>query len=291
MSDFRLQLEPGLTIDESSIEVVGKLVEPASEHKPVDLDQVVRSWAAAKGLPHADQVLPLLGAYGDEVHRAIVPSSSITSVDLTPVALQHELWDNSGGDGTGHYSADLSTEIKDGTTTEWNESATIGIEFSVGVEIGFGGSKAEASTNYSFSATVGHSTSHTREISVGGRSGVDYEVPAGHIDVAILVLQRGIIRARATFDVEYTGQVGYEWGIVVNPDGSPWIPPSGHLGRQGAIPIADLLPWLPHPTIVMDLVCDFAADAQIHTRRVPDTHRSTIAIVIDDVLRRMQDPK
>lgn len=182
----------------------------------------------------------------------VVAGKPETVTNLTPVALQRAVWDNSKGTGTGTFKAQLSDTITDSTTVGWSESKDVGASFGVSIEVGFAGNKASASANYSMDVTKGESKEHTKERSVGQESAVDYEVDAGNIDLGVLMLQSGKISIRVPFTVEYGGH--FKWNAVDD---------TGEFKYQGTQGMSVLAPYLPRPNLEMTMECDFSDDALI----------------------------
>ena len=262
--DFTLKLQPGITLADSHVAVSGgKQLDwadltprayPGEQDGAIGdrlLNQAVRKMLAAsgdqKGASNAIVQDNFSGPHIQAVHDELVSDS------LVPTALQHALWDNSRGDGVGHYKAELSDTVTDSTSGTWSHEVTAGISFTVGVEVGIEGDKATASTNYSLSVAAGHSVTHEVTRQVGSVSAVDYDVQPGCIDLGVLYIQRGSLQAQVRFAVGYAGSVRY-WPYGVHP-----------LSPIRTTLISEVAPYLPQWSSVFRIDSVSATDDTIQT--------------------------
>ena len=219
-------------------------------------------------------------------------------VNMNPVALKHDVFDNSQDDEPAKFKSDLSDSVSTSTTVGWSASVTAGISFTVGVEVGFAGNKASASTSYSMSATVGHDQSHTETVDVGSTTGVDADVGAHETDLAVLLVERGNLVGRIPISSRYVGGIEY---FYQNEEHTIWI---GDLSLQ---PVGNKLPdgkFYPQPnlytyglrqplqhidTVWMDVQRKFVGEDYSRIATIPNDKPSTIYSTIDKMVSQMKN--
>ena len=297
-SELDVRVEPGLTLDDTVIVprgAVETLVAPTvprpSQDPPVVYDaisQAIRCWRRHAGdpdrLPSTRDGRPDIdaGAWTHALPDFSVPHQALTRTftatdhhalhaDLEPVALQHATWDNLTGPDEGHYTSSLSETVTDSTTIGWSKSQaeTRGIAVKVGVS--FAGVGSDASANYSVSTSVGQSASHTKQVAVGQSSGLTYTLKPGEAAVAVLLLERGVLSGTVTYRVEWGGTLHwgyYNLGAVIPPGRRGWPYPTV---AGGTVTAAELAPWLPATTQVMEIGTDFSGEEFTKVVSVPAT--------------------
>lgn len=263
-SDFSVRIIPALEVSESRIVVEGQ----QSLGQVSDLDiYKIRDLLAPiikreKGWSIADISFTYY-AYADVTGRG-----KVTSFDVEPEAVTHQVWNNGDSAVESDFHADLSDEVTISTSTSWEQSTSHGASFTASVEVGFGGDKAGLSTSYSFEVTEGHSESKDKSVAVGSSSGVSTKVPAGQVELAVLLLQRGKLKGKVTYTRNLHG-----WVNVSRP---------GTAGLR--VPIDQL--GLPADVRVQDIETDFFADVDITTTTIDGVTDADIQAGIDDVLKR-----
>lgn len=200
---IQVKVVPGMTLAETVFDVsgTGKASFPSTDL----LEAAVYTYfERRKGWDFFQGVHPVVRTDKATVEAAITGQHVNVPV-LTPSAINHALWDNSDEKTPTTFKAELSAAVKASTSVTWEESATVGFSFAVGVEVNEAGVKVTGTTTYSFSATVGHSTSKSVEREVGVTGGVERDVPGGEVDVAILLIQSGRLSADVMFQRAYSG--------------------------------------------------------------------------------------
>lgn len=280
MTDFQVRLVPGLTVQDTEFVAQGSWSRPNKGlGSSVEAGGAAIWWAEEQGWERPGDVT-LWAAHATDVFTAAVGKPSVS---LTPIALEHFVGDNRRGDPDGppaKYSADLSTEVTDSSTSDWSHSESASVGFTVGVEIGFEGDKASASTSVSFDTTDGESHSTSHEVQVGTKVGVDLEAPGGTCLLAVLLLQRGTV----TGSVHYTGRTTGTCLVGYKP-GSPLYAP---LKRPPVkVKIEDLR--LPEVHSVQTLTRAFAADSQIVTADIPSDDPDDVSDGIERIVKGAED--
>lgn len=286
MTDFALKVVPALTLADTHIEISGQAKQPNVGWP--ELTAAIRAWRRALGDPFWASASP---QYTRDYYSRGAPSpigrtllgadNAGASLDISPEAIQHSVFDNRKGKDVGHFSGALTDSVSVQTTAEWSGAITAGVSFTVGIEIGAVGAKASASTTYSLSATLGHSVSHTRTVDVGQSSGVDYEVKPGEIDVAVLLLQRGVLRCSVGFHWRYSDLFGWAEREPTHRQDGTLQPPFAVHDR---VPVEAILPYLPKATEQIDLNVGYAADDYIAVATVPDEKPSTVENAVDSIV-------
>lgn len=196
MTTFSIQVKPALTLADTRISAtaVGKKTVGPAMTVP-QLDRVCREW---QKVHRPNSTFYALAGYWVPTRLRVVNDRVAPKIQLTPVAIGHRIVDNSDSDIDQEASVEFSAEVGGETTVGWSEEVTAGVEFSVSVEVGSEFAKASASTAYSLSSTVGHSSSKSESFSVGTTEGSSVTVPAGQIALLVGLVQRGTL----TFEVD-----------------------------------------------------------------------------------------
>lgn len=280
MADISCRLVPGLTLADTTFEVNGGADGPSLWSSDYGaLAHIIEQWRLKLGDPHAYKA----GYSGGHLTSLLVPlTHGISNVAESPVALKHAVWDNLQGSGEGHYSAELSDQITIGTEAGWNVSATAGVSFTVGLEVGFGANKASASTQYSLSVEAGKSGSKSESEAVGSETATTYDLPPGKAAVAVLLLQRGTVSTYVNFGLVWTGALMWSYFPYKGPDGIIHAHP--HVYTVGA---AELMAagLLPRHLAECTFETQFAFDDQIVTKGIASVSPDHVAAGIDEALR------
>ena len=281
MTDFQVRLVPGLTADDTRFEAQGTWSRPNKGlESSVEAGGAAIRWAKEHGWERPGDVT-LWAAQATDVFTAAAGTPQVT---LSPVALEHFVGDNRRGDPTGppaKYTADLSTAVTDSSSAEWSHSESTSVGFTLGVEIGFEGDKASASTSVSFDVSDGQSHSTSHEVQVGTSVGVELEAPGGVCLLAVLLLQRGTVTGAVHFAGRTVGNclVGYR------PDSPLYAP----LDRPPVpVKVEDLGLSQVHTTVTIRRA--FAADSQIVTADIPDNSPTTVDDGITGIVKGAEDP-
>lgn len=200
---IQVKVVPGMTLAETVFQVsgTGKASFPSTDL----LEAAVYTYfERRKGWGFFQGVHPVVRTDQATVEAAVVGQHVNVPV-LTPTAIDHALWDNADEETPTTFKAELSASVKASTSVTWEESATVGFSFAVGVEVNEAGVKVTGTTTYSFSATVGHSATKSVEREVGVTGGVERDVPGGEVDVCILLLQSGKLSADVRFMRKFLG--------------------------------------------------------------------------------------
>ena len=195
------------------------------------------------------------------------------------------IWDNSKGSSPLDCETEISLEVARTISTSWTHEQSIGVSFTIGIEVGSEAagtkSKFEETTSYSDSYGTAHEQSTT--VNAGASSRVSKSVPAGQIMVAALVANRGILTAEVDIDFTLAGAIGagywrkghhHEFGTN-EQDGTTRNTPNIYL------PLPALLRYLHRPdllsrTSTMTVTYDFFADGKVGVYTVPSTRPADI---------------
>ncbi|MXY80069.1 MAG: hypothetical protein F4Y94_10390, partial [Chloroflexi bacterium] len=290
-TDFQLRLVPGLTTADTVATVTGTYTEALPDAgSRADLGGACHAWAAKRGMQYPDRTV----LWDLECSLVVTPKVAHVLAALSPVALAHVVGDNRRGDPDAppaKYDADLSTEVTDSSSAEWSHSATAGIGFTVGVEIGFEGDKASASTSVSYDVTDGQSHSTSHEVQVGAKDGVEFEAPGGECVLAVLLLQRGAAQVVCAFETRLVGTAKVGYGPYRLADGTIWEPPPELWNVREPVTIeTDFAPWLTAGARTMTLKRSFAADSQIVTAVIPSNSPSDVDDGVNRIVRDAENP-
>ena len=196
MTSFNIKVNPALTLADTRIsaQVVGpKISGPSLDNN--GLYRVCKEWAKVNR-PHS--TFAAMAGYWCPTRLKVVNDKVSPKVVLTPIAIGHRIVDNSDSDIDQEASVEFSAEVGGETSIGWSEEVTAGVEFSVSLEVGSEFAKASASTTYSLSSTVGHSSEKSESFSVGTTEGSSVTVPAGQIALLVGLVQKGVL----TFEVD-----------------------------------------------------------------------------------------
>ncbi|MCY4248096.1 MAG: hypothetical protein OXE95_11055 [Chloroflexi bacterium] len=140
-------------------------------------------------------------------------AAKVARLDTSPAILQKVIWDNSLGNAPLHCEAEISTEIRQVAECNWHsdhevsESVTIGLE--VGSEAAGVKSSFESTTTYGFS--WGQGGSESKETNAGSSASIQRDVPAGQIEIAGLIANRGTLVIEVDLDWQILGYVGAQY--------------------------------------------------------------------------------
>lgn len=264
--DFQLHVRPGLTLADTEFSVSGYRTGPAP-----DYDALAAQWVK----DHHPEWGIHWGAVGRIAGKRLTPDDprAVAHFGLTPLALTHHVFDNSGSSIPAHYSAELTDSITNVDSVEWNRSISSGVTYTVGVEVGEGPVKGSASTSVSLETTEGRSVSHSRTVDVGNKDGVDIEVPPGGIELAVLFVEQGCITLVFSVSWHIVGSVS----VASDADaraGKPYIKLTG----------AELDRYLPKPP-ASTVSIQFDGESEIKTVTLADASPQTVDDAIQGVLQ------
>ncbi len=274
MTDFTLKLVPGLTLGSSTIESRGSIVQPGpSDHEQVQaIQNLLKTHYPELYRSGKWGFTSFLGQKRVDVH------TDGASVRLSPRAISHHVWDNTGNTTTAHDRASLQDQVTDESSVTWEQSGTIGVSYTVGVEVGFAGNKASASTAYNMSVTVGHSATHSRSTSVGSTDEVEMEIPPDKIGLAMLFLETGTMEVMPSFEETWDGKIEF-------------YNESDHPGPESEISGEELAEYSHPGKDVAVIRIGYAAEEITRTTLIPDDSPATVQGTIDDTLQSLKgDP-
>jgi len=303
-SDIKLLLTPGFTESETRVEATGKQILPFTS-------KVAGAWGLGFSFMQGafnswgrniagNNLIPVHINYGDDIQpgpllstgnviAAAKPSAyatiygepvnaRIVSLDSQPAIINRVIWDNSKGTTPLACETEISLEVSRSISTSWTHEQSIGVSFTVGLEVGSeaAGTKSKFEETTSYSDTFGTSKEQSTTVNAGASSRVSKDVPAGQIMVAALVANRGILTAEVDIDFSLRGAIGagywrkghhHEFGTS-EPDGTKRNTPNIYLN------IEDLLGYLKqagklHSTSTMTVTYDFFADGKVGVYTVP----------------------
>lgn len=207
-----VRLTPGLRVDDSKIDAQGQQAYPDHRADIVELEGIINrltgktrgpgGWEYANGETSG----PWLSALVKPVHVGD------TAVTLTPIAVNHQVWNALRAAAPVHFEAGLEDSVTLESSVTWSESETLSVSFTVGVEMGGGPAKASASSTVSVSATVGKDVSKSRAEAVGAAASVSADLAAGTAAIAALLLMRGTLSADVTYASAWVGQINIHVG-------------------------------------------------------------------------------
>ena len=215
------------------------------------------------------------------------------SVSLTPEGLRHALWNNSESDSPTHFSTSLNDSITTSSSIGWSESVTAGVTFTVGIEVGEGPVKTNASTSYSLSTTVGKNEEKSKSIGVGSTDEVSKDVPGGEIDIAVLFVERGEVFTELEFGREFTGSVSCSFWTKPYKHKKP--SPGGHcvypdLVKTMEISGKELSKYAPFEIVTAKVSIGFAGNSTTQIITVSDTDPDTIDEAINSAKSELYAP-
>ena len=196
MTTFNISVQPALTLADTRI--TATTTGPKTVGPPLTVPQLVRicrEWARSH---RPNSTYYAIAGYWAPTRLVVVNDQVTPQVTLTPTAIGHRLIDNSESDIAQEATVDFSAQVGGETSVGWSEDVTAGVSFSVSLEVGSEFAKASASTTYSLSTSVGHSTSRSESFSVGVTEGSSLTVPPREIALLVGLVQRGTL----TFDVD-----------------------------------------------------------------------------------------
>ena len=257
---IQLKIQPGITLEGTTIDVSGFTPFQGVKPDTNSLDSSISKILQSKNWKYKDS------PFNKNIFMIANPvSNPKTNLSLNPIAVNHQTWDNLQSEFDSVFSADLSDTVTVETSVTWTKSATAGVSFTVGLEVGGLGAKASASTSYSLSVTVGEDKTESRSEAVGSSSGVSATIPANKAAIAALFLERG--KLTVEFEFEYT------WGgfvEVYTPDGVT------HKFTQNNLNL-----YHPYTNDIATMVFDFDAEARSTVISVPNTNVETIQKVLN----------
>ena len=271
MTDFTIKLVPGLTLGSSTIESRGSIMIPG----PSDREQVE---AIQNLLKTHYPALYRSGKWGFTSflgQKRVELRTDGGSVRLKPRAISHHVWDNTGNTTTAHDRASLQDQVTDESSVTWEQSGTLGVTFTVGVEVGFAGNKASASTAYNMSVTVGHSATHSRSTSVGSTDEVEMEIPPDKIGLAMLFLETGTMEVMPSFEETWEGKIEF-------------YNESDHPGPESEIAGEELAEYSHPGKDVAVIKIGYAAEEITRTTLIPDDDPETVQDTINNTLQALE---
>ena len=251
-------IKPNLTAADTEIELLGQNEYPNINPETNAQDSAISQILGGKNWQY-------LGGYNQKDIYAIaapIPNPHYT-VELRPVAVNHQSWNNLLSKVSCDFEASLEDTVTIESSVQWDKSVSAGVSFTVGIEVGEGPIKASASTSYSLNVSVGESKTYSRSEAVGAGSKIGATLCPGEAALAALFLERGTL---TVYPVFY-----YGWGGVVhiNQHGVIHSITGEQLTKQGM--------YSPHPSIGATMTFDFDATATAQMIYVPDTTAKTIA--------------
>jgi len=305
-NDIKLLLTPGFTQDETRVEATGQQVIPFTS-KVADEWKLGFGWMQAYfhtwGLNIAGNGLvpshinysdnhqpgPLLStgnviaaAHPKEYATIVgVPSNArILSLDSQPAIINRVIWDNSKGTTPLSCETEISLEVSRSISTSWTHEQSIGVSFTVGLEVGSeaAGTKSKFEETTSYSDSFGTSKEQSTTVNAGASSKVSKDVPAGQIMVAALVANRGVLTAEVDINFTLSGAIGagyWEHGHhhlfgTSEPDGTKRNVPNIYMNIEDLLGYAKAKSKLTH-TSSMTVTYDFFADGKVGVYTVPST--------------------
>ena len=119
----------------------------------------------------------------------------IVSLESIPVAAKVAVWDNHRNHDPATYTASLTATVTDTLSVGETESKQIWRGITVNVGAAAKGLSGGVSKSLQVVTTVGTSKSESTTIAVGSTDTVSEEVPAGEVEVASLLTERGALHA------------------------------------------------------------------------------------------------
>jgi len=310
-NDIKLLLVPGFTENECRVEATGKQVLPvtaaAAEKWGLGfsfMQGAFHQWssniAANNLIPvhinYADnrQPGPLLSLGNVIAHKApstlaqaigVPKAARIINLDSQPAIINRVIWDNSKGSSSLACETEISLEVSRSISTSWTHEQSVGVSFTVGIEVGSeaAGTKSKFEETTSYSDTFGSSKEQSTTVNAGASSRVSKDVPPGEIMVAALVANRGVLTAEVDIDFTLSGAIGagywrhghhHEFGTS-EVDGSKRNTPNIYLDLPSLLKYINRIDLI-NRTSTMTVTYDFFADGKVGVYTVPSTRPDDI---------------
>ena len=268
MSKFNLKITPALTLSDTKFEVEGSVTgnvygkETKNGTTIYDYAQLAKSWVDKYHPEWGDS----WGVSSQLLPSILKPRLADAEVHLIPRALAHHVFDNSDSQIPSRYTAELSNTITNSSTVEWDESATA--TYTVGIEVGEG--PVKATSGFSFSATVGHSTSYSKTVEIGSKDSVDVDVPPGLVELAVLFLKQGVITVAINLDWIIQGHI-----VISDPHNNIMVVDAKDLQQFSLNPRQSRA----------SLTLEFAGESEIRTVTIPDSSPASVDEAIINILQ------
>lgn len=217
---FDITILVGTDAASSTIKAEGRVADLISKQERrtfgVDDKTLIRALAQTRGKA-PDQVHlrdhAVFAKYGwEETHRVMeVVSAEIISVDLQPVALVSQKYENMRGSKPTNHTATLAYAALVSAATNWSASSKLTLEQKLTYKIGLPGNEIGGENRIGFEAAYGEGATHTRSSTITTTTAVTLSLDPGSQATATLSARKGTLRAKVTYRAYLEGDIYYDY--------------------------------------------------------------------------------
>lgn len=236
----------GLDADTSQVSTIGRVTDLITDEERVLFGVTDKALIALIGADRGkapDEVHlrnhRFFDQYGwPKTHRVFeVKKAEVLSLDLKPVALVTNHYENRRGKSTVSHNASLSFGTSLSATTQWNVTSKIAIDQKIKYEVGFLGTGGGGETAISFETGYGQGASESRASTITSTNTVSFSIDPGQTVRAVLSASKGVLRVKITYVSYLEGDVYYDY-FTPYEGHHRWAEPIAYVMQTGGLPNA-----------------------------------------------------